>query len=124
MSDMDHRAIAFIATTRPAESTAFYRDVLGLEFVEDSPFAIVFDAHGTMLRIQKAPTVIDTPYTTFGLDVDDIEAEVRRLSTKGVRAVRYPQFDQDTLGIWTAPGGTKVFWFRDPDGNLLSLSEF
>lgn len=118
------RAIAYVATSDPERALSFYRDVLGLALQEDTPFAIVFDAHGTMLRIQKAPEVVRAPYTCFGLDVDDIVAEVKGLLGKGIEAVRYPQFDQDELGIWSAPGGTRVFWFHDPDGNLLSLSQF
>ncbi len=87
-------------------------------------FAIVFDAHGTMLCIQKAAEVVVAPYTAFGLDVDDIERAVRDLADRGVAPVRYPHFEQDELGIWSAPGGTRVFWFHDPDGNLISLSQF
>lgn len=118
---MEHRAVAFVATARPEQALRFYRDVLGLKLLEDMPFAIVFDAFGTQLRVQKAAEVSLAPYTSFGLAVSDIEQSVRALAAKGVEAVRYPHFDQDALGIWTAPGGTRVFWFRDPDGNLLSL---
>jgi catechol 2,3-dioxygenase-like lactoylglutathione lyase family enzyme len=121
---MTNRAIAFVATSRPAEALAFYRDVLGLSLVEDSPFAIVFDAFGTMLRVQKAAQVVLAPYTSFGLEVPDIETSVRTLGKRGVRGVRYPQFDQDALDIWTAPSGARVFWFHDPDGNMLSLTQF
>ena len=121
---MAHRAIGFVATCRADASLAFYRDVLQFKFVEDTPFAIVFDAFGIMLRVQKVEKVAQVPYTTFGLEVGDIKAEARRLAAAGVEGVRYPHFDQDALGIWTAPGGAKVFWFRDPDGNLLSLSQF
>lgn len=120
---MTTRAIAFVATARPSQALPFFRDLLGLRLVEDTPFAIVFDAHGTLLRVQKAEAVVETPYTVFGLAVDDIEAEVRRLSSRGVQAVRYGHIEQDALGIWTTPGGAKVYWFRDPDGNLLSLSQ-
>jgi catechol 2,3-dioxygenase-like lactoylglutathione lyase family enzyme len=116
--------MAFVATSKPERALPFYRDVLGLRLVEDMPFAIVFDAFGTMLRIQKAGAVVVAPYTSFGLEVDDIVHEVKSLQAKGVEAVRYAHFDQDALGIWTAPGGTRVFWFHDPDGNLLSLTQF
>ena len=118
---METRAVAFVATSRPEAALRFYRDVLGLRLVEDTPFAIVFDAFGTQLRVQKAAKVTVAPYTSFGLAVSDIEHTVRAFAAKGVEAVRYPQFEQDALGIWTAPGGARVFWFHDPDGNLLSL---
>lgn len=120
---MTTRAIAFVATSQPERALPFYRDVLGLRLVEDSPFAIVFDAFGTVLRVQKAETVVIAPYTSFGLDVDDIVSAVRALSGKGISPVRYPCFEQDALGIWTTPSGARIFWFRDPDGNLLSLSQ-
>jgi len=121
---MSTKAVAFVATTKPAESLPFYRDLLGLALIEDTPFAIVFDAFGTQLRIQKAQQVVQAPYTAFGLQVDDIAAETRRLQEHGVTFVRYPHFEQDAQGVWTAPGGSKVAWFYDPDGNLLSLSQF
>ena len=121
---MSTKAIAFVATTKPAESLLFYRDILGLSLIEDTPFAIVFDAFGTQLRIQKAQQLVQAPYTAFGLQVDDIDSETRRLQELSVTFVRYPHFEQDALGVWTAPGGSKVAWFRDPDGNLLSLSQF
>ena len=118
------KAIAFLATSKSQQSAKFYTDVVGLRLLEDTPFALVFDAHGTMLRIQKAETVVVAPYTSFGLDVSDIEHAVDVLTGKGVEGIRYAHFEQDPRGIWTAPGGTRVFWFRDPDGNLLSLSQF
>lgn len=121
---MTTKAIAFIATSNPGAALPFYRDVLGLRLVEDGAFAIVFDAFGTMLRIQKTDALKHVPYTSFGLEVPDIESATRELTKLGVEPVRYPHFEQDALGIWTAPDGARVLWFRDPDGNLLSLSQF
>lgn len=118
------KAIAFIATARPAEARRFYSEVLGLRLVEESEFALVFDAFGTMLRIQKAGKVVTAPYTAFGLDVDDLDREVAAVQERGVVGKRYPHFEQDARGIWTAPDGARVFWFEDPDGNLISLSQF
>jgi catechol 2,3-dioxygenase-like lactoylglutathione lyase family enzyme len=123
LAGMAKRATAFVATAKPNEALAFYRDVLGLTLLEDTPFAIVFDAFGTPLRVQKTAEVVVTPYTSFGLEVDDIATEVHALFARGVAFVRYPHFEQDEMGIWQAPGGAKVAWFRDPDGNLLSLSQ-
>lgn len=115
--------IAFGATTDPLRAVAFYRDVLGLALASDEPYALVFDAHGTMLRIQKAPHHEPAPHTLLGWKVPDIEHCVDALVAKGVVLVRYEGFDQDARGIWSAPGGTRVAWFRDPDGNLLSLTQ-
>ena len=116
------KPIAFLATCRPAESLAFYRDTLGLEVLEDSPFAVAFDAFGTMLRVQKVQAVNPHSYTSFGFHVPDIENAVRGLREAGVSTLRYPHFQQDDLGIWTAPSGARVCWFHDPDENVLSLS--
>jgi catechol 2,3-dioxygenase-like lactoylglutathione lyase family enzyme len=118
------KAIAFTATARPSEARVFYRDTLGLSLIEDTPFALVFDAFGTMLRVQKAGAVDPHCYTSFGLEVPDIEAAVRGLAEAGVEMLRYPHFQQDALGVWTAPSGDRVCWFRDPDGNVISLSQF
>jgi catechol 2,3-dioxygenase-like lactoylglutathione lyase family enzyme len=119
----DTRAIAFIATSRPVEALAFYAGTLGLGLVEDTPFALLFDAFGTPLRVQKAAAVEPHPYTAFGFGVSDIEGTARRLADAGVVGVRFPGLAQDALGIWNAPSGARVLWFRDPDGNVLSLSQ-
>ena len=118
------KAIAFLATRDANASRRFYEEVLGLRLVDDNDFALVFDAFGTMLRIQKTPDVVTAPYTAFGLEVDDIAASVAALSEKGVPPKRYDGMGQDTQGIWTAPSGAKIAWFADPDGHVVSLSQF
>jgi catechol 2,3-dioxygenase-like lactoylglutathione lyase family enzyme len=120
----DHPVIAFVATKSPARAREFYENVLGLKLVADEQWAIVFDAKGTMLRIQKVQDLKPQPFTALGFRVPDIAAAVRDLSAKGVEFVRYEFLPQDALGIWDAPGGGRVAWFRDPDGNLLSLTQF
>jgi len=120
---MSTKAVAFLASAKPAESRRFYAEVVGLSFLEEHDFAMMFEAHGTLLRIQKVQKVVLAPYTAFGLEVDDIELAVDALAAKGVQGKRYPHFAQDARGIWTAPGGARVFWFQDPDGNLLSLTQ-
>jgi catechol 2,3-dioxygenase-like lactoylglutathione lyase family enzyme len=118
------QVMAFAATDDAPGSLAFYRDVLGLRLIADEPFALVFDAGGTMLRIQKAGQVQPPPYTTLGWQVSDIEQVVRALREKAVEFERYQHLEQDAAGIWTTPDGTKVAWFKDPCGNLLSLTQF
>jgi catechol 2,3-dioxygenase-like lactoylglutathione lyase family enzyme len=115
--------IAFVATADAARSKAFYEQILGLRLVADEDHALVFDANGTMLRIQKVPELIPLPHTTLGWRVRDIVRTVTLLRAKQVEPERYPYMQQDALGIWTAPSGAKVVWFKDPDGNLLSLTE-
>ena len=120
---MPTQAVAFLATSEPERALRFYRDVIGLHLIEEAPFAIVFDAFGTTLRVQIVESVVHAPYTSFGLQVDDILGEVRALAAKGVSGVRYPQLPQDDLGIWTSPSGARVFWFHDPDENLISVTQ-
>lgn len=120
---MTQKAVAFLATTRPEESRRFYTEVLGLRLLEEHEFALVFEVHGALLRVQKTAQVIVVPYTAFGIEVDDIEAAVDELARRGVSGLRFPQIEQDERGIWLAPGGTRVFWFSDPDGQRLSLSQ-
>lgn len=114
--------IAFVATANAEAAIAFYRDVLGLRFVSDDPFAVVFDLNGTMLRIAKVESFTPAPQTVLGWQVDDIESTVRGLGEKGVTFEHYEQLEQDDLGIWTSPGA-RIAWFKDPDGNTLSLTD-
>ena|SRR5436190_15378557 len=115
--------VAFVATAQAEAARHFYESVLGLSLVEDSPFALVFDSNGTTLRVQKVEQVTPAPYTALGWQVTDIEASVRSLRAKGAVLQRYEGLFQDALGIWKSPSGAKVAWFRDPDGNTLSLTE-
>ena len=115
--------IAFVATSRPDEARAFYVDVLGLRLVADEPFALIFDAGGTALRIAKVQTVTSVPYTVLGWEVADVRAAIRTLVARGVTFARYDGLPQDDLGIWMTPAGAKVAWFQDPDGNVLSLTQ-
>lgn len=115
---------AFVATSDPERSRDFYENVLGLEFLRDEPYATVFSASGTTLRIQKVQEVTVAPYTALGWHVEDIVAVVTGLRDRGVTFLMMDGFGQDELGIVTFPGGAKVAWFKDPDGNTLSLDEF
>ena len=120
------RVMAFVATKDPSRARAFYEGTLGLPLIADEPFALVFDARGTMLRVQKVQAVTPAPYTALGWQVPDIQAAIEALRPKGVDFLRIaiPGFSQDDLGIWTAADGTRVAWFKDPDGNTLSLTQF
>jgi catechol 2,3-dioxygenase-like lactoylglutathione lyase family enzyme len=114
--------IGFIPVRDIFEARGFYTRVLGLRVIEDTPFAVVLEAGGTTLRLTPVPWLSVQPFTIAGWRVADITATVRELGGKGVRFTRYPAMAQDELGIWTAPGGDKVAWFTDPDGNTLSLT--
>jgi len=114
---------AFAAARDAARAKAFYRDVLGLRLISEDGFALVFDAHGTTLRVSLVKEVAAAPYTVLGWEVAGIEVAVRGLNAAGVQLERYPGMQQDDLGIWRAPDGASVAWFKDPDGNLLSVSQ-
>jgi catechol 2,3-dioxygenase-like lactoylglutathione lyase family enzyme len=118
------RVIAFAATTNVTEARRFYERVLGLQFISEEPFALVFDANGTMLRLQKVERFTPPPFTALGWDVSDIEVVVDGLRARGVELSRYGGMAQDERGIWNAPGGARIAWFKDPDGNTLSLTQF
>jgi catechol 2,3-dioxygenase-like lactoylglutathione lyase family enzyme len=115
--------VAFAATTDFKRAKEFYEGVLGLRFVQDDKFALVFDCGGTTLRIAKVRDVDPHEYTALGWHVDDIRATAAALKSRGVEFIIIPGFPQDDLGIWTSPNATKVAWFKDPDGNTLSLSQ-
>jgi len=115
--------VAFVATTDIDRALVFYRDTLGLSLVEQSPFACVFDAHGTQLRVTPVGDLRPAPYTVLGWAVDDVAASVQALGAAGVRFERFEGMEQDGVGVWTAPNGAQVAWFADPDGNVLSLTQ-
>src|SRR5689334_19705776 len=115
--------VAFIATSDAVRARAFYEDTLGLRIVSDTPFALVADANGTTLRIQKVATFKPHPFTALGWNVSDIIATMAALRARHVVFERYEFIPQDAHGVWTTPDGSKVAWFKDPDGNTLSLTE-
>ena len=120
------KLIAFVPVSDPAKARAFYEGLLGLRLVKDEkPFALVFDANGTMLRVTQVADHHPAPFTVLGWAVENIEAAVDRLSAAGVAFLRYAGLnDSDPRAIWTAPGGARIAWFQDPDKNVLSLTQF
>lgn len=118
--------VAFVPTTDPARAKTFFGETLGLHLVSDElPFALVFDANGTMLRVTAVNELQPHPFTVLGWQVESIEEAVEALAAKGVVFQRYPGLnDADPHGIWNAPSGARIAWFKDPDGNVLSLTEF
>jgi catechol 2,3-dioxygenase-like lactoylglutathione lyase family enzyme len=115
--------VAFVPTRDSGKARSFYEGVLGLRFVKDDGFALVLDANGIMIRVAKAPEFKPAPFTILGWQVSGIEKVVAALQEKGVHFEIFGFLEQDKLGIWTAPSGDKVAWFKDPDGNILSVSE-
>jgi catechol 2,3-dioxygenase-like lactoylglutathione lyase family enzyme len=120
----NNNAISFVATRNPSAARSFYEDTLGLRLVADEHFALVFDVNGRMLRIAKTEELTPAAHTVLGWEVEAIEAKVKDLRARGVAFLRFDGMPQDALGIWTSPSGAKVAWFKDPDGNSLSLTQF
>jgi Lactoylglutathione lyase and related lyases len=118
------KPVLFLATANAKKSRAFYENVLGLTFVADEPPALVFQVGQSMLRIQKVERVYTAPYTALGWAVSDIRQIVQQLRAAGVTFERYQGMNQDVDGIWPAPSGARVAWFKDPDGHTLSLTQF
>jgi catechol 2,3-dioxygenase-like lactoylglutathione lyase family enzyme len=116
--------MAFAATTDLRAARAFYERGLGLKLSGQSPIAITFDCAGTTLRVVLVEKPVVAPYTVLGWTVADMASTVRDLTGRGIDFERFDGVEQDDLGIWNAPGGALVAWFKDPDGNTLSLTQF
>jgi hypothetical protein len=119
----DKKLKAFVPTTDPGKAKLFYRDILGLKLLSEDNYALEFDANGTLLRVAIVRELTPHPFTILGWNVDDIVSVIKQLNNKHVVFERYGFFEQDNLGIWTSPNDSKVAWFKDPDGNILSLTE-
>jgi catechol 2,3-dioxygenase-like lactoylglutathione lyase family enzyme len=118
------KLMAFVATRDPGRAKLFYRDTLGLKLLSEDHFALVFDAAGTMLRVTTVQEVAAAKYTVLGWQIPNIIRTAKNLQDAGVIVERYADMQQDELGIWNSPSGARVAWFKDPDGNLLSITQF
>jgi catechol 2,3-dioxygenase-like lactoylglutathione lyase family enzyme len=117
------RIIGFVPTTDSRRAREFYENKLGFQFVSDDTFALVMKAGEIMIRISKAKEFTPAPYTVLGWEARDIKALVTWLKARGVVFEKYPFVQDQELGIWTTPNGDRVAWFKDPDGNILSVSQ-
>ena len=119
-----YNIVAFLTIVDVERAKLFYRDTLGLTLIsEEPPFALVFDAHGIMVRLVMGKERPKVPGTVLGWQVPDIRSAIRDLRANDVSFERFDGLQQDEAGIWASPSGASVAWFRDPDGNLLSISE-
>lgn len=119
-----YKIVAFVTIVDVERAKSFYRDTLGLTLMsEEPPFALVFDANGIMIRLGMGKELPKAPGTVLGWRVPEIEVAVRELVNAGVQFERFDGLKQDEKGIWNTPTGARVAWFRDPDGNILSISE-
>ncbi len=115
--------VTFLLTCKPEKAVGFYRDTLGLTYLRDDGFALVFAMQGVLLRVGKMASFTPAQNTVLGWESKNIESDVDDLVKKGVVFERYEKMGQDARGIATFPNGDKVAWFKDPDGNVLSLSQ-
>lgn len=114
--------IGFIPTKNFERAKAFYAGTLRLPLISQDAFALVFESGGNMVRVVKVGEYSPFPFTLIGWQATRMRQDVLALSKRGVQFERFPGMNQDDLGVWTAPGGAQVAWFKDPDGNVLSLS--
>ena len=120
----NNKIVALVPISDGEKAKSFYVGKLGLKFLSDDGFAIVLDANGNKLRLTKMKEVKPLPFTVLGWETTDMAADIRMLQANGVTFERFgDHMKQDELGIWTAPDGTQVAWLKDPDGNILSLSQ-
>ena len=119
----DNKLKAFIPTVNPDKSRIFYHTILGLDLVKEDGHGMEFNAQGTILRVNFVRELTPHTFTVLGWTVKDISSEIKELNKSGVICERYDFLVQDRLGIWISPNGTKVAWFKDPDGNILSFDE-
>jgi catechol 2,3-dioxygenase-like lactoylglutathione lyase family enzyme len=115
--------VTFLLTQNPEAALRFYRDTLGLGFLRDDGFALVFDSNGIMLRISKVAAFTPAQHTVLGWESSDIARAIEKLAAQGIAFERYPNLGQDERGVCTFPTGDQVAWFKDPDGNVLSISQ-
>lgn len=118
------KIMAFVGVTSRERAKAFYAEKLGLKVASEDPYAVTFDANGILLRAAIISELKPVHFTVLGWQVPDIQAVAHELEQAGVAFERYPFFNgQDDNGIWTFPGGDRVAWFKDLDGNTLSIAQ-
>lgn len=119
----NQRIKAFVSTVQLSVAREFYEKKLGLTLLSQDKYGIEFEANEAHIRLSVVEKLTPQPFTVLGWDTDDIVSTINNLTAKGIIFERYNFIEQDENGIWTAPGGTRVAWFKDPDGNLLSVSD-
>jgi len=119
----DKKLKAFVPTIKPEEAKSFYQEVLGLKLLSQDNYALEFEVNGTLLRVITVRELTPQAFTVLGWNVGDIASTIKSLNDKNIFCEKYDFLEQDGLGVWTSPNGSKVAWFKDPDGNILSLTE-
>ena len=117
------KVVAFVPSADAAKARSFYEGIVGLRVLSEDRFALVLDANGTMLRVTNVQNFKPQQFTILGWDVTDLDEAVSYLNQRGVRFENHGMAGQDERGIWTSPSGARVAWFKDADGNVLSLTQ-
>jgi len=118
------RLQSIIWTSRIVEAETFYRGTLGLTLRAKSDGALVFDVGGGDLRVSPIPSTAPAEHTVLGFAVSDVDSTIAFLRARGVTVERFEGLPHEANGAVVTPGGNRVAWFRDPDGNILSIVEF
>ncbi len=114
----------FLATSDAEAARGFYEGQLGLTLEADDPYALVYQLAGSELRLSKVPNHTPLPFTVLDWQVPSIIESHATLSAAGIEFTIFDGMGQDENGIWASPdGGARILWFKDPDGNVLSVSE-
>lgn len=117
------KTVAFVPSSDLERAERFYVGTLGFARKHRDDFALVVEANGVTIRIARADGFEPQPFTILGFDVDDVERTAGALASKGIEFQRYSGMAQDAAGIWTAPSRSRIAWFKDADGNVLSIAE-
>jgi predicted enzyme related to lactoylglutathione lyase len=116
--------VAFLYVRDRERALNFYRGTLGLALQSSDDFGDFIDLGGGLLRMTVMPDYAANPHPVLGWNVDDIGAAVKSLRDRGIVFNIHEGMGQDALGIWTSPDGrSKVAFFSDPEGNVLTLSQ-
>ena len=119
----EERLVAFVWTSDSGRARAFYEGVLGLTFAGDHDHLMHFDSGPARIALGKSDQPVTPPHgTAVGWTVSDLKTNVRDLMARGVVFEAFKGMAQDELQIWSPVPGEGVAWFKDPDGNLLSLN--
>jgi catechol 2,3-dioxygenase-like lactoylglutathione lyase family enzyme len=117
------QAVTAIPVTDLELAKPFYRDVLGLELLEETPFAIRFSAgHDSQISVYKRPA-IERGHTVMHFEVSDIEKEVADLRSRGAVFEEYSAGPLATTNGIAQIGPARGAWLKDPEGNVLGLRE-
>jgi catechol 2,3-dioxygenase-like lactoylglutathione lyase family enzyme len=116
------KATSGFAVPDTEEARRFYGETLGLDVavLDEENGVMALKLSGGDVFVYRKPDFEPATYTILNFEVDDVEAAVDGLTSRGVAFERYDGFEQDEKGIARGPG-PMIAWFKDPAGNILSV---